>query len=235
MSDHPRIRGEHPLAARVAWVGLGSSPHTRGAPKPAHSGDDYVRIIPAYAGSTASGKFRRRWDKDHPRIRGEHGVLAVDVDGVGGSSPHTRGARTCPYTDRICRGDHPRIRGEHVGNVLHIAAPAGSSPHTRGAHGFGTTLQESVGIIPAYAGSTQGWTYTSENRWDHPRIRGEHAVLAVDVDRGGGSSPHTRGARHHHRHRRPALGIIPAYAGSTPGLGSSTTGAGDHPRIRGEH
>ena len=30
--------------------------------------------------------------------------------------------------------DHPRIRGEH--------------------DGFGTTLQENVGIIPAYAGST---------------------------------------------------------------------------------
>ena len=50
-----------------------------------------------------------------------------------------------------------------------------------------------------------------------------------------GSSPHTRGARHHHRHRRAAMGIIPAYAGSTRSRLISWTRWVDHPRIRGEH
>ena len=50
---------------------------------------------------------------------------------------------------------------------------------------------------------------------DHPRIRGEHA--SVDIE----------------RRIRPR--IIPAYAGSTSALRSSTRLLADHPRIRGEH
>ena len=71
--------------------------------------------------------------------------------------------------------------------------------------------------------------------WDHPRIRGEHVYHYVPVAGREGSSPHTRGAPRRRPARRRCPGIIPAYAGSTPG--SSTIGAGsrDHPRIRGEH
>ena len=154
-----------------------------------------------------------------------------------GSSPHTRGARAINNGVIHHLGDHPRIRGEHD-----------VAPYV----GFGR-----VGIIPAYAGSTHAFMTASRNpsgssphtrgapllavgnveiRRDHPRIRGEHSVaLVLNVD---------------------ALGIIPAYAGSTSGvnvlvavtLGSSphTRGAPnsichfsksrwDHPRIRGEH
>ena len=52
--DHPRIRGEHRRSDRRADLGVGSSPHTRGA----HDGAGVVRvgrrIIPAYAGSTVT-------------------------------------------------------------------------------------------------------------------------------------------------------------------------------------
>ena len=37
-----------------------------------------------------------RSPKDHPRIRGEHGAAAEHRGGIGGSSPHTRGA--LPWT-----------------------------------------------------------------------------------------------------------------------------------------
>ena len=50
---------------------------------------------------------------------------------------------------------------------------------------------------------------------DHPRIRGEHG--------------------HHHRHRLQAMGIIPAYAGSTSLREMIWLALWDHPRIRGEH
>ena len=50
-----------------------------------------------------------------------------------------------------------------------------------------------------------------------------------------GSSPHTRGAPVP-RPPFPCLQvIIPAYAGSTPGLSCRVAGLRDHPRIRGEH
>ena len=50
--DHPRIRGEHAGRRHRGVGGVGSSPHTRGAPRrrPPHHGRQ--GIIPAYAGST---------------------------------------------------------------------------------------------------------------------------------------------------------------------------------------
>ena len=111
----------------------------------------------------------------------------------------------------------------------------GSSPHTRGALVVLVVERLRVGIIPAYAGSTQ-WT-ASCTRWfrDHPRIRGEHTVPAHWGRIGRGSSPHTRGAPQNAQHGGEFERIIPAYAGSTWPSGSPGTWLRDHPRIRGEH
>ena len=133
-----------------------------------------------------------------------------------GSSPHTRGAPfSCGMS--ITHGwDHPRIRGEHC-----------LAPH------FYPRIR---GIIPAYAGSTMltafsvlcvsgssphtrgALLYPSREQVchvDHPRIRGEHRPRGGDQVR--------------------ALGIIPAYAGSTPPAPRLAALCRDHPRIRGEH
>ena len=50
-----------------------------------------------------------------------------------------------------------------------------------------------------------------------------------------GSSPHTRGALRVVAAEQSALGIIPAYAGSTWSILSQAATMADHPRIRGEH
>ncbi len=234
----PAYAGSTWSPVRPTGSAYGSSPHTRGAR------------------SARPSCCSRTWD--HPRIRGEHPHRPEDVEAAPriipayagstskskskrkesvGSSPHTRGA-LCPGTSRaVGEEDHPRIRGEH--------------------DGLDEPTVEVGGIIPAYAGSTEG------------RGRG--------VRCGRGSSPHTRGAREdqalgrglHQDHPRirgehlllgaavaQLQGIIPAYAGSTAGArvrcvtrgGSSphTRGAPrrwpppypcrrDHPRIRGEH
>ena len=234
---------------------FGSSPHTRGALLPVSFVEDGIRIIPAYAGSTPGAARCRSSIADHPRIRGEHGVLAVDVDGVGGSSPHTRGAlnaipqalddgRIIPayagstiqlHPRARSEADHPRIRGEHPiaakpGNLV-----MGSSPHTRGAHDDGAQLGRRGGIIPAYAGSTAMSAMNVWNAADHPRIRGEHMPWGDSGGQHPGSSPHTRGARGRVcRHWGPGR-IIPAYAGSTPCPEPPQRLQADHPRIRGEH
>ena len=91
--DHPRIRGEHFIAALVRFDDLGSSPHTRGAPAPARRESEPQGIIPAYAGSTPSSIPARRLSRDHPRIRGEHEHSTILRSFFTGSSPHTRGAR----------------------------------------------------------------------------------------------------------------------------------------------
>ena len=113
--------------------------------------------------------------EDHPRIRGEHclaGSAHVPGNGIipayagstapdsrwpclaAGSSPHTRGARRSIARTVGVRRDHPRIRGEH--------------------YGFEVMENETPGIIPAYAGSTNSSRF---------------------IERfSSGSSPHTRGA-----------------------------------------
>ena len=71
----------------------------------------YNRIIPAYAGSTASLRFDLCWDWDHPRIRGEHDFdLDAIVDDMG-SSPHTRGARPGAGSLLLGRGIIPAYAG----------------------------------------------------------------------------------------------------------------------------
>ena len=172
--DHPRIRGEHAL------------PHHRGARR--------VRIIPAYAGSTFSPKDRFGSYADHPRIRGEHISWPETATRSPGSSPHTRGApptscrwwrnrRIIPayagstahgFQVRERRRDHPRIRGEHKGSSCLTCPTPGSSPHTRGAQSLFEDLEQYVGIIPAYAGSTGMRRQRGQSGRDHPRIRGEH-------------------------------------------------------------
>ena len=153
-SDHPRIRGEHPLLCRAVLKVIGSSPHTRGALRHTPSSKTWIRIIPAYAGSTTALASQAHSIADHPRIRGEHDRSTGVAQRLHGSSPHTRGALllTLPYrslariipayagstrasaTNRRCWADHPRIRGEHGELGRHFLFDAG--------------------IIPAYAGST---------------------------------------------------------------------------------
>ena len=70
---------------------------------------------------------------------------------------------------------------------------------------------------------------------DHPRIRGEHRLFTEYERRGGGSSPHTRGARPQMFVDTIRGRIIPAYAGSTGDGVLRFFDAEDHPRIRGEH
>ena len=235
MEDHPRIRGEHALAL-LLWRGeAGSSPHTRGARGRLSVGTPDSRIIPAYAGSTSDPPATTRRTADHPRIRGEHMLAMARFKWEGGSSPHTRGAHlrrldgeneggiipayagsTPAAPPRAVVGkDHPRIRGEHSALARPSASAIGSSPHTRGAR--------SKLYVCIYKHA------------DHPRIRGEHRRPGGPFGQRRGSSPHTRGAPGRRGRGETGVGIIPAYAGSTPRRIRTFPHIWDHPRIRGEH
>ena len=91
--DHPRIRGEHTRMAYGRRLSVGSSPHTRGAPDQTPYRRRRNGIIPAYAGSTPPSGPPKQPGRDHPRIRGEHGLSQTERLLATGSSPHTRGAR----------------------------------------------------------------------------------------------------------------------------------------------
>ena len=60
------------------------------------------------------------------------------------------------YAPPSVAADHPRIRGEHVIFRDDQASSKGSSPHTRGAPVRVPIVGGEMGIIPAYAGSTDG-------------------------------------------------------------------------------
>ena len=104
-ADHPRIRGEHVHIEAPRCPQMGSSPHTRGARMRRILSVCGIRIIPAYAGSTANLNRAVLQPPDHPRIRGEHDTNLVEASGTLGSSPHTRGAlwlpSACGYARRI--------------------------------------------------------------------------------------------------------------------------------------
>ena len=132
-------RGSSPLTRGTHWF----NPFTRG----------WDRIIPAYAGNTP--KFQRviAEQRDHPRLRGEHGYdYVTDVSGLG-SSPLTRG------TPGRRRHAHPRLRiiPAYAGNTMNFLNSVSR-----------------LGIIPAYAGNTRCPSSSRCSSWDHPRLRGEH-------------------------------------------------------------
>ena len=177
----------------LLWA-RGSSPHTRGALRNVAHNTPLGRIIPAYAGSTSALRSSIMALADHPRIRGEHDFARSKTSRRDQSSPHTRGARLRPLKDFAPRpiipayagstadpptrqtilDDHPRIRGEHGFGMVKDGLKWGSSPHTRGALRSSSSGFLSLGIIPAYAGSTRRCMSGRSNRRDHPRIRGEH-------------------------------------------------------------
>ena len=196
-------------------VGVGSSPHTRGAPR-------YRPGTPGRPGGSSPHTRGARRCRSSPRY--PWGII-----------PAYAGSTTSPPKATSRLPDHPRIRGEHVSVQFPKGKVGGSSPHTRGAlYGQETGLDRDR-IIPAYAGSTQATLRWRRSLPDHPRIRGEH-LGAPQCDAGGlGSSPHTRGALTGVVFAYPTSRIIPAYAGSTHFSFPFSRSGADHPRIRGEH
>ena len=79
VEDHPRVRGEHERFAHVPVDRRGSSPRTRGALKKSYQKGSFLRIIPAYAGSTQALGSRSACKQDHPRVRGEHRCVGGEV------------------------------------------------------------------------------------------------------------------------------------------------------------
>ena len=168
-------------------------------------------------------------------MRGEHYECALSHSNATGSSPHARGTLlVCGPVIKsggiipACAGntkhglcdyrhfwDHPRMRGEHRRAVVSASRSSGSSPHARGTPALDVPVVGTWGIIPACAGNT---CFPPPRKWgrrDHPRMRGEHALLGCKPVRREGSSPHARGTLGLQVFDAVPDGIIPACAGNT--------------------
>ena len=150
--DHPRMRGEHALAASLSVVTAGSSPHARGTRFRVFDRFRAGGIIPACAGNTQLLQLPHGFIGDHPRMRGEHRGRHCNHLRNTGSSPHARGTLAVPeFTTLACgiipacagntlqndiqntwNRDHPRMRGEHLTDNEAHRTGEGSSPHARG-------------------------------------------------------------------------------------------------------
>ena len=174
---------------------------------------------------------------------------------MGGSSPLSRGIRTCgsqiPALRRIIpalagntrqspsprpRGqDHPRSRGEYQGPQPQAVPGDGSSPLSRGIRRRRGGRVDVVRIIPALAGNTVTRVENLGARSDHPRSRGEYQDSLFSEPSDVGSSPLSRGIHNAGRKDVPFVRIIPALAGNTGPNGTSNRSCTDHPRSRGEY
>ena len=170
----------------------------RGALDRITGGLGYGRIIPADAGSTRIPRPEQPLTQDHPRGCGEHGRRTTGLKASSrcrsGSSPRMRGAQDGDLYVYGCRGiipadagsteaassswmnlqDHPRGCGEHWLWTRVEGSYAGSSPRMRGALRQPWRLSIRMRIIPADAGSTNGYFDLTDECVDHPRGCGEH-------------------------------------------------------------
>ena len=213
--DHPRVRGEHVRLSYADGVMTGPSPRARGALLSTHRGVRVAGTIPACAGSTGPPSLIRCPSRDHPRVRGEHALVAMVTAQSVGPSPRARGAHaprhprlTQPGTIPACAGstqskirsqpstaDHPRLRGGALAHGVAMVAP--------------------IGTIPACAGSTAKSPRTSPIPRDHPRVRGERLKKLLSESLSQGPSPRARGALPSRHMAVRTAGTIPACAGST--------------------
>ena len=129
---------------------------------------------------------------------------------------------------------HPRVRGEHLSSTTPSAPMRGSSPRARGTHGIGQDVGIAPRFIPACAGNTSNaWTPPSP-RPVHPRVRGEHSTMTGSLHLHHGSSPRARGTHVAAGHTVQPGRFIPACAGNTWLLSTSSSSVyGSSPRARG--
>ena len=176
VGDHPRVCGEHRVRCAVHMTLRGSSPRMRGTHLVPRAWMAGPGIIPAYAGNTRRVRACGGHVRDHPRVCGEHLVIGTGGAASPGSSPRMRGTlfpfaltmahrriipayagnTPAPLYPAARYRDHPRVCGEHGGFGKPDPEPEGSSPRMRGTPWIWFHIVRRSGIIPAYAGNTEG-------------------------------------------------------------------------------
>ena len=168
-------------------------------------------------------------------MRGEQAAWQMQPGDLVGSPPLARGTvialMPCAIRTRItpaCAGnrilrenrkrggkDHPRLRGEQPVKSLFGAQGGGSPPLARGTvypYGFSPTQH---GITPACAGNRFAEAQRRPAHGDHPRLRGEQELWAVELPRHAGSPPLARGTAFLSQRGGGNFRITPACAGNS--------------------
>mgnify|MGYP001732259215 CR=1 FL=1 len=254
-SAHPRVGGENQAAPGDEGPPAGSSPRGRGKLRERIFHVVKPGLIPAWAGKTQR-PGQTRWRRPaHPRVGGENAAAWTDEVAATGSSPRGRG-KPSPFLpprdvmrlipawagktrmrlrSRVVRRAHPRVGGENSPRPDHMRPAAGSSPRGRGKPKAGLDLLLGGRLIPAWAGKTNSTDGQVGVHWAHPRVGGENLRAQNRPAYHSGSSPRGRG-KHIYLPTGPGcLGLIPAWAGKTPGSSKARQSSPAHPRVGGEN
>ena len=236
-------------------MGAGSSPRGRGKQTLGRVQDAQGGLIPARAGKTAVGPVRGVGCQAHPRAGGENTSSSSCTLRDSGSSPRGRGKRQ-PARLHVRLGGliparagktygaqggqggrpaHPRAGGENGGMIVYPDGYVGSSPRGRGKRHVRPVVGPGRGLIPARAGKTGEGAPAIGAVGAHPRAGGENVKVRVCFASSSGSSPRGRGKHHQRAEAVARLGLIPARAGKTMGLGTPRSRSAAHPRAGGEN
>ena len=213
-ADHPRMRGEDTDSFERTVQCLGSPPHARGRPSRLSTPTTAGRITPACAGKTPRSTKHLPKIADHPRMRGEDLCWRRSYERWNGSPPHARGRLRILQHNRLSRRITPACAGKTLRFRWTCGRRTGSPPHARGRHENTAKTRTPQRITPACAGKTSTALRMALLTGDHPRMRGEDAVVFAISDGNGR--------------------ITPACAGKTVACPVSVGRAWDHPRMRGE-
>ena len=115
---HPRSRGENTSVSPKSETALGSSPLTRGKLVTAVVEVIVQRLIPAHAGKTSRQVVENDDVGAHPRSRGENRFTIASHFWHSGSSPLTRGKRSCAHIPR----ERQRLIPAHAGKTRALTA-----------------------------------------------------------------------------------------------------------------
>ena len=129
---HPRSRGENVQVTGAALDPKGSSPLTRGKPRPSRPPPRPCGLIPAHAGKTTRPTAGLTRMGAHPRSRGENVCPGVEELGCEWLIPAHAGKTEWVDAPAAAAQAHPRSRGENVHVCSLASSDEGSSPLTRG-------------------------------------------------------------------------------------------------------
>ena len=83
--------GDHDLKKTIKVADEGSPPHVRGPLIFFIFFTSIFGITPACAGTTSYGNLSMSYNRDHPRMCGDHDEATVYPREIAGSPPHVRG------------------------------------------------------------------------------------------------------------------------------------------------
>ena len=193
--------------------------------------------------------------RDHPRLRGNYGLVSPIPRLNPGSPPLTRELLWAVIPGIWIRGitpayagttdiynlcasvirDHPRLRGNYCRNIGIVNSLTISPPLTRELLAANFKLYRYSGITPAYAGTTGKFAEGIYATKDHPRLRGNYLSLFTSDSITLGSPPLTRELLLYRLRHSSKIGITPAYAGTMQSSLSLYCLPRDHPRLRGNY